>query len=210
MQSVVRVTTPPEVEPVAISELRQHCRIDHDSDDGLLALYLASARSLAEQFLARALVTQGLTWSMSVAAPPSSSLNISGLIVVPDVGPWPGSRVRSLAFPRAPVQTVVGVMAGFQDGSTVALTEGVDFRADFVADPGHLTFTASALVQQAVNLSVEFMAGYGDAGTDVPAEIRIAVMMWAAHLYEHRGDANVEMPRAVESLLWPKRIMHFG
>jgi hypothetical protein len=58
-QTTLAVKTPPKGEPVSIVLARQHCRIDNSSDDALLAMYLTTARQMAEQYLSRALLTGG-------------------------------------------------------------------------------------------------------------------------------------------------------
>jgi len=59
-------------------------------------------------------------------------------------------------------------------------------------------------------VQVRFVAGYG-APADVPREVKQAILLKVASLYEHRGDegANNSINNAVESLLWPDRVNLF-
>jgi len=52
---------------------------------------------------------------------------------------------------------------------------------------------------------VEFIVGYGDAATDVPAVLKQAILQLIAHLYENRE--SIEIPAGVKVLLWAFKIM---
>jgi uncharacterized phiE125 gp8 family phage protein len=57
-------------------------------------------------------------------------------------------------------------------------------------------------------VQIRFIAGFGTAA-DVPQEIKHAILLKVADLYEHRGsdegiDKNIN--NAIERLLWPDRI----
>jgi hypothetical protein len=69
MFASLRVVTPPATEPVEIASIRRHCRVDSNYDDDLLTAYAISARTLAEQYLNRALITQELLFSMMHSPP---------------------------------------------------------------------------------------------------------------------------------------------
>jgi uncharacterized phiE125 gp8 family phage protein len=57
-------------------------------------------------------------------------------------------------------------------------------------------------------VQIRFVCGYATAA-DVPAEIKLAILLKVAQLYEHRGDEvpdpNIE--NAIENSLWPDRIV---
>ena len=46
-----------------------------------------------------------------------------------------------------------------------------------------------------------FVAGYATAPDDVPDDVRLAILETFAHLYEHRGDATMELPETAMALL---------
>jgi uncharacterized phiE125 gp8 family phage protein len=68
-------------------------------------------------------------------------------------------------------------------------------------------------------IGIEYVAGYGSDGTDVPEAIRTAIRQLVAHWYEHRGEAAtaattrgtvitpaVPVPLVIQALLDPYRI----
>ena len=56
--------TAPAVEPVSVSEAKQHLRVDIDDDDAYIVSLITAARKYAEEYLDRALVSQQLTMRM--------------------------------------------------------------------------------------------------------------------------------------------------
>jgi len=60
-------------------------------------------------------------------------------------------------------------------------------------------------------ICVTFTAGYGDAGSDVPQNVRAAILLVLAHLYEHREDVVIgtissALPKGVDALLSKERV----
>ena len=52
---------------------------------------------------------------------------------------------------------------------------------------------------------VEFIAGYGDAGSDVPEALKQAILQLLSHLYENREAEGI--PKGLKTLFWPYRIL---
>ena len=61
-------------------------------------------------------------------------------------------------------------------------------------------------------IEVVYVAGYGDAASDVPAPLKLGMMQHIAYLYDQRGDMKDylqtrAMPPAVQNLYMPFRIL---
>ena len=73
--------------------------------------------------------------------------------------------------------------------------------------PARLLFLSRPPVEQAFNgLEIDFTAGYGEAGTDVPDLLKRAILLLVAHWYEFRtafgaGDQPVSYPPAYARLI---------
>ncbi len=68
-------------------------------------------------------------------------------------------------------------------------------------------------VPEGGSATVQFTAGFGSDWTDVPIDLRQAVLMLAAHYYEYRHDTGLQggcMPFGVTSLLERYRPMRLG
>ena len=204
-----RVIVPPATEPVTLALARQHCRIDSDHDDALLAMYLTGARLEAEAYLNRALFTQRLRYSVTWAPAPAT-VPLVPPIVLPLA--WPPLIRRPLELPRAaPGQSVDQVMWGPLDDLTLA--DPADYQVNLDAEPAYIAILPQMVsrLNPQQSVVVEYTAGYDDADPDmVPMPIRNALLVGAAHYYENRGDVPAEMPKAFYRLLDPYRLWTFA
>jgi uncharacterized phiE125 gp8 family phage protein len=209
MRTTLSVVAPPTLEPVSTALANKHCRIDGVADDDLVGMYITTARMLAEAFLGRALITQTLLWTIQPDPPPYGALASGG----PWWTVWRGQIARPLELPRAPVASISSVTLTDRDFTTVTIPPTV-YQADLALQPALLRLNLSQvtdpIAQPIENVKVQFIAGYGPKGSDVPAAILNAILLTVASLYEHRGDDAFDLPKAAEALLFPFRIHHFG
>ena len=212
MRTTLAVTTQPAGEPATVEMVKQHCRIDNNADDDLLAGYLTTARIMAEGYLSRALLTQ--TIALDRAALVDAARR--------------GGRLRgTLELPRAPVQSIASVTTLDIWGNATTIPAAalpltppaaiLGYVADLALEPatlfiGRETVLSGGAALHATQLrqvQVAMVAGYG-AAADVPAPIIQAIMMTTAFLYEHRGDAGGAIPDAAMWLLDRYRLQFLG
>lgn len=210
MLSTVQIVTPPAIEPLDLDTVRLHCRIDQNADDAILTGYARAARTMAEMYLSRLLITQTVLWTVT----PENSLR-----------PWRHFLRGALVFPRAPVQSISSVTILDQRGNTSTILPAtlpiippaqlVGYRADLAHSPARLYIGPSTILSDGRELrivdlesiQIEFVAGYGNDATTIPQPILDAILLYCGFLYEHRGDAGADMPKAAEWLMDPYRIM---
>lgn len=168
--------------PVSLSDVKQHLRVDHSDDDGLIAGYLDAAIEHVSALYNRAIGINTYLWTLDEG--------ICGTI---------------LALPFPPLRSIVAVRylndVGLPTDYETTLFEA--FRRHG-STQSYLRFTAPAAVSTVAN--VEFIAG----DDFVPYAIQAAIKMMAARLYEHRGelvDGKLVEDRAAASLLSPYRPM---
>jgi len=193
--------TPPAVEPVTLTELKAHARIDTSADDALAAMLITAARLWAESYTRRAFMTQ--TWRLSLDA-------------------WPESSVVEL--PRPPL-TNVDEITTYDDNDAGTIWGAENYYVDTGNEPGRLALRAGRTwpvpTRAVKGISIDFTAGYGTTASDVPEAIKLAIKQLAAHWYEHRGEAvvmgssrhdavanqtGVNMPLVIQALLDPYTI----
>lgn len=180
-------TTPPAVEPVTLSEAKNHLRVDATTDDAYIGSLIQAAREWVEAYLDRTLVdTQ---WTMR-------------LDQFPDDGTDP------VELPRPPMaktaaRTAVSITYTLESGSTAAMSAN-EFRVDRDSTPPSvLPLYSSAWPvhrHDDNSVTVTWWGGFGAAGSDVPAAIRHAMLMLIGHWYEQRGAvlATGAMPQEIE------------
>lgn len=177
---------------VTRDEAKVHLRVDSDDEGALIDGLIAAVLSLFDGYagiLGRCLVSQ--TWQLTAD----------------DFGrrmrlPMPAASIASIK-----VRDSAGDLSAAIDAANYSLLS--DARGSFVrfkdgyAYPGDLAETEGVVIQ--------FVAGYGPAATDVPAAIKVAMLLMIGHWYVHREavtDANADLlPLAVASLIAPFRLI---
>ncbi|MCV0396958.1 MAG: head-tail connector protein [Rhizobiaceae bacterium] len=189
MHAPVR-TSPPAETPVSLTEVKAHCRVDHDDDDAVLTALLNAAVSHLDGWtgiLGRAMVTQ--SWRQEFAG--------FGCLRLP-VGPV--ASIASITYYDADneQQTLADSLYVLRHN---ALGAYVDLKPD-QNWPG--TYPRVDAV------SVTYVAG--TVAADVPAALKAAIMLLVSHWNEHREavteGAMTELPMAVNALIAPYRRMN--
>lgn len=177
------LVTAPTVEPLSESELKLHGRITNNAEDALLTNYIAAARDFAEKKLSRQFITA--TWDLRIDFFPQQRF------VEQAFDSW---RYPSIEIHKCPVQSVTSVK--YIDASGVEQTmSSSDYLVDIHDEPARIT-PAFGLVwpvarAQPAAVTVRFVAGYGDAPSAVPPNIRHWISLKAQSLYENR-EADTE------------------
>jgi uncharacterized phiE125 gp8 family phage protein len=153
----------PAVEPLTAAEAKERLNIGSEVSDAVMDAYITAARQRidgADGYLGRALITQ--TWQGRDDTFPTDD---NGRIYIP----------------LPPLQTVT---VSYLDsaGSPVTLVDGVDYRIVQAQRPYILPLSSWPSVTGIDGVTIEFVVGYGDAGTDVPEPIRTAIALGAGHL----------------------------
>ena len=163
------------------------------TEDALLTSLIVSARSYAEAMTRRQLITA--TQNMYLDAFP--------------VG-------REIKLPYGNLQSAT-MKYKDSDGVEVIMTITTDYLVDIISEPGRIVLPTDvswpSFTPYPVNpITIEFVCGYGVAGTDVPDAIRIAIKMIASGLYENREDQGTQQlfrNKTAENLLAPYRLWDF-
>lgn len=193
-------TTPPGVEPVTTADfVKNFARVDADltMDDALFGLLITAARAYAEAYTGRSFITQG--WRLVMDSFPGPSL-----MGVPWGVPFsmPGHAIQ---LEKAPVISITGITYTAMDGSTQTMPP-----ADYVSDlsgpvpritPGFGKIWPIPLPQIG-SVKVDYQAGYGALGTDVPAGIRHWILVRVNTMRNNREEAVVLDRGSVASLPW--------
>ncbi len=186
------VTPPGALIDASDATLREHLRLTaaQTHQDTAITAYCNTAAAHVEAYTRRRLLTQTLR------------LTLDGF------GP------RGVNLETAPVQSIVAVR--YVDGAGVTQTLAADrYRLIDSLVPNRVfptyrqTFPTPRLDRAVVE--VDFVAGFGDAAADVPADILQAIRMLVAHWFDNRdavivGTSADAMPFAIRSLLDPWRL----
>jgi uncharacterized phiE125 gp8 family phage protein len=178
-------TYPPAIEPVSLADLKAHLRLDGAIEDALLGSLITTSRLQVEAALALALITQGWLWTLDR---------------------WPDAS--TIAMPVAPIQNISAITVSTANG-TLASVQPADYILDGQAVPARLIAKDKWPLPgaRANGIQIGFTAGFGLAAIDVPAPLRQAILLLAAHWYGRRDPSGScgSFPPLVNDLLAPYR-----
>ncbi len=161
-------------------------------EDDLIDSLIVAARQWAENFTRRAFITQ--SWTLTLDAFPTEIL-----------------------LPR-PLAITVTTLKYFDTDGVQQTWNASNYTVDIANTPGKVVRAFNIDWPNIRNIpntiEVIYTAGYGAAASDVPDGIKLAIKMLVGHWYEHResvvlGVTTAEVPMAVESILWPYRVLDY-
>jgi len=194
----VELITPATLEAVSLEELKLHLRIELDApdEDEYLEGLVKSAREYVEDVTRRQLLTS--TWDYYLDK-------------------WPTENFISLPFGN--LQTVTHVKYKKSDWVSPAAEESLTVTTDYLVETNSDQFGRIVLAYNeswptdtlypSKPIVIRFVCGWTTAAL-IPYEIKAAIKMIAAKLYESRGEdvlgQTVSENKTVDSLLWSKRL----
>ena len=223
----LQLLTAAERLPVSLPEIKARLDITAETDDPELVAQIRSATTNLEIYCRRTFVDA--TWTMFLDRFPGKQL------------PW-WDGVRQIAdteltdltepimVPLPPLDSVTHVKAHLQDGTTSTVLS-TDYIVDSASEPGRIALKQTkswptGALRSINGVEVEFVAGYGPVGSDVPEPIREAIMAYITEMsvtkggealkFEKVGDSSFSrfgpdetgsiIPRRVRNLAAPYRI----
>lgn len=182
--------TAPAAEPLTLAELKLHLRVTGSAEDDYITALGKAARRRVEEITGRALINQ--TWYLYLDA-------------------WPTcDRIR---LPRAPLSSVTSVTYYDTDGTTANTFSAASWDADTNPTPGEVVLTygsvwPSTTMRPNSPIVVEYVAGYGAAGSAVPEELKQAIYLMVGLWYAYRepviaGTSVAQVPNIIPDLLAP-------
>jgi uncharacterized phiE125 gp8 family phage protein len=178
--------TPVPTAALPVDEMKDHLRLgsgfaDDTLQDGLLATYLRASLAAIEGRIGKMLFRRRFLWVVEC---------------------W---RDDEQALPVAPVSGIVSVTLVDGAGAETLVTPTSyrlipDLHRPRLSGKG----TSLPAIPAHGQVKVVFDAGFGAAWTDVPVDLRQAVLLLAGEFYEHRHDDGVQaagLPFGVVTLI---------
>jgi len=191
-----KLITGPATQILETSDVKTFLRVSGSDEDALILAFIKTATKAIENYTGRALITQ--TWEQYHDTLPYND--------------------RWVTFQVGPVQSItsfkykLGSSLLTFDSSLYDLDEAGTFNRLFLKED----YAWPELDIEANAVTIRFVAGYGDAATDVPDDIIQAARLMVGFLYENRDDRitrspfrSAAMPTAISYLLNPYRLWEF-
>ncbi|MCX8998465.1 phage head-tail connector protein [Rhizobiaceae bacterium BDR2-2] len=179
---------PPAVEPLTLAGAKAHLRLDGAEEDALILSLIATARDHLER---------------------ETGLCLIGRTMRLYRDRWPPDGVLDLDHGPVTAVSAVTVYDDAGDASAVSL-EG--HRLDGTARPARLWLKDRPAPGAALNgIEVDFVAGFGETGADVPDALKRAMLEHVALMFTFRGAVAAEnqpaaVPEGYDRLVAPWRI----
>ena len=182
------LVTPPAAEPLTLADVKAHLRIDGSEEDALLASLVTTAREHLERETGLCLIVQA--WRLHLDR-------------------WPKDGVIRIA--KSPVQAIQNITVYEADGTAVDVPLQ-DHLLDGAGRPVRLWLRSPPEPGRSVNgIEIDFSAGFGEAGMDVPDTLKRAMSIHVAHMFAFRGVVSPDqqpagIPDGYERLIAPFRM----
>ena len=180
--------TQPAVEPVTLSEAKQHCRVDTDSDDAYIGSLIQAAREYCEAYCDETFVHSQYRMTLD-------------------------SFPVEIELPRPPMATagtVTAVVVTYTlENQTTATLSTSEYRVDRDATPGVLRTNYNGSWPSHLldynSVTVTWWGGRDGDASSLPQRFKSAVLWLVGYWYERRMAAEQatmsEIPFGVKSLL---------
>ena len=186
---MLSIVTPPAVSPVTVKDCKLQLRIDDTYDDEYLQILIDAATEYVggrDGVLGNKLLINQ-TWDYSTEKPESNG---------------------KLWLPFSPVSSIVSI--SYYDGDEVLQTaELTDFNLfsdeDFAYIEPKTSKVWPTIYSRPDGITIQFVAGFGAAASDIPRNITQAILLIVAHWYENRTAVSSatakELPMSAEALI---------
>lgn len=204
MNFSMKLITPPEIEPVSLTEVKKHAHIDHSVQDTILETWITSGRELAEGFQRRAYI--GQVWEIAFDGFPEMPIRLPRppLISVMSIKCYDIANVETILYEKAdnPVTTTEEAGSDYTGNS--------DFIIDASSIPGRIDLaygkTWPSIITRSINaLVIRYAAGYGLDAEDVPANVKDAIMIYCTARNENRAG-EADFLKCFHDILRPDRL----
>lgn len=185
------IVTKPTIEPVTLTEVREHLRIDALDEDGLILSFIEAATDYCEELQNRAYIDQ--TWDLTLDVFPNGDI---------------------INIPLPPLQGVSSVTY-YGPGETEYTMTTTSYVVDTNSEPGRLSLAYNEVwpnetLRPVNGVVIRFVAGYGSVATAVPNMAKQAIKLMVGHMFEHRENTEIKVlekiPDGVFDLLAFERI----
>lgn len=159
--------TQPLLEPVSLALAKQHVRLeqDEDFDDATLAAYIAAARRWTEGHARRSWINRTMGYALDQ---------------------WPDEKF--IVLPYGPVSSILSLTYTDEDDVEHTVPAGDYYLAPRTDRLILKQAWPPAALRAAEAIEVQYVAGYGPAASDVPAEVVQAMLLLVGAYYENRED----------------------
>lgn len=171
MNLVSEIKTAPAGEPFDFTEIKNHTRIDNDTEDDVLRTYMLAAIDYVENFTWRVLRVTTFTGFLD---------------------DWDDVEIH-----KTPVTSITSVKY-FDENDVQQTLPTTDFRVNLKVIPATITFDEEPTLFDKPNaIEIEYIAGYAGL-EDIPNALRVGLYICIEQQYDFRTGASPINQNAIE------------
>ncbi len=180
----------PAVEPVTLEETKVFLRVDDTAEDSFITTLISAARLHIEGSTGRAMISQ--SWRVLYDN-------------------WPQSR--KIELPVSPLISITAIVAYGSDGTPTSISLA-QFQPETNTTPACIFVPATIADMPALRehngIEIDYVAGFGPLGSDVPKDLRQALLSLVGYWFEHRdavviAGSGAVVPPGFDQLVAPYR-----
>ena len=176
----------PAITPVKLETVKQATHIDHNVEDDILNQWIRTGTGLAEKFQKRSFITQ--TLEISLDSFPNMPFEI----------------------PHPPLQSIESFKYYDYEETESVLNMDTILFIDTASDPARIGFKynqrfPTVTLRGLAAVKIRIVAGYGDKSSDIPDEVKDAIILYCSWRNENRTSED-ELPEHVKDLLRIDRV----
>lgn len=196
-----KIKTPPAAEPVTLSEAKSYLRITDSNDDAFITALISAARRRCEEYTQRVLITQ--TWTLWLDYLPGNRYAPQDAEQDLPIN-YGGCLYEAISLPYPPLQSVTSMRSYAADDSATVFSAS-NYLVDTASEPGRICLNQGAIwpVQgrRFNGYEIEYIAGYGSAGSSVPEDLRQGMLFLLKTLFADKSKGfESDEPRSLAGL----------
>jgi hypothetical protein len=182
--------------------------------------YISAARRWCELFCGRQFITATYRLTLDFFPSPIWLAPYGAAAMRPD-DPLVGVHIfepgtNAIRLPRPPLLAITSLQY-YDTSGTLQTLDPTSYKVDTDSEPGRVNpaddLSWPAVREQIGAVIVTFTAGYGASASNVPENIRLAIMQLAGHWFQNRETVGVgnfgEVPMATKTLLNAVRVKEY-
>ncbi len=194
----LKLLQPSTATVVSLEETKSFMQIEHDVEDNLLKELIKMATHLLEVYTGRSFLKQKWLYKCHL-----DLCNDLGTLSSNFDGKISQNNIK-IPLVNVPIMEITKVTF---DGKEVV---SPNFKLESIGSEEFLSLNIkNHQSKTAVELEVEYFAGYGENLTDIPYAIRLAVMMMVSRIYKDRWilENEKELLAGIKNVIAPFRII---
>lgn len=199
----LKLKTAPTSDPVTVAEAKSYLRVDGSDDDTIIGIMIKSATAVIEKYIDQKLIQQ--TWYQYMDRFPYRTVDAW----------WDGVKelpVSELYTPEPAIKLMIGPLVSvnafntYADDGVAVLFDSSNYVIDTAGPFGRIALKLggvwpTTILRKVNGIEIDFTVGMAASASNLPADLRQAVLDYVSLMYENRGDEKPAMPVSIITIL---------